>query len=71
VQQPERPKCSHCEYVGEMEVQAHHGCTSVSWIICLLLFTGLLFWIPLVRVGFKDKVSVCPGCGKQFDIEYA
>lgn len=67
----DKPKCPECEYVGEMEVVEKHGCTSISWIVCLFLFTGVLCWIPMLKSGFKDKITVCPSCEHQIDIEYA
>jgi hypothetical protein len=64
----DKPKCPECEYVGEMEVVEKHGCTSISWIVCLFFFTGVLFWIPMVKSGFKDRITVCPSCDHQLDI---
>jgi hypothetical protein len=67
----EKPKCEECGYVGEMVRIEQHGCTSISWMVCLFFFTGVLFWIPMVRSKFKDVVTVCPGCERRIDIQYA
>lgn len=71
IQNASKPKCSNCGYVGEMEMTDKHGCASISWIVCLTLFTGILFWIPLVRTTCKDKATVCPNCQNPIQIEYA
>lgn len=62
LQHDSKPKCIECGYVGEMEKAERHGCTSISWMVCLFLFTGILFWIPMVSRKCKDKVTVCPNC---------
>lgn len=62
IQHDSKPKCKDCGYVGEMEKVNRHGCTSISWIVCLFLFTGILFWIPMATNKCKDKVTVCPNC---------
>lgn len=71
IQPVNKPRCVECGFAGDMVIVKKHGCASISWVVCLTLFTGILFWIPLVRGDCKDKVMVCPECCREIEIEFA
>lgn len=59
--------CPKCSYQGKMNEEMRMGCVSWNWVVCLALFTFVLFPIPFFANSCKDRILYCPMCGETVD----
>ena len=56
-------KCEMCQKDTENVMRTKVGGVAIAWCCCLLVTTGVCFWVPCVIDSCKDTECVCQGCG--------